>query len=342
MLPFTALVGLDAARQALLLLAVDPSLGGVILAAGVGTGKSTLMRSYAHFIGIDRFVELPVGVTEDRLLGGLDLEATLATGTRVHRSGLLARADGGLLYADGVNLLDESTTNHILAAVDSGTVRIEREGLSIAEPSRFCFLATYDPDEGPPRRHLMDRVGLIVAPVIQSSAASRAEIVRRNFLVDQSTRNGPAEASGHTPTAAALEEWYEEEQLVHALVMHAREILPTVRITDEQVEKLVGTALVLGVEGHRPDIFATRAALASAALAGRDAVEEEDMERAVRYVLLPRATRAPQFEPEEPPPPEEEPPPDARKLPRICLNVIFWPGSGPLRKKRFRKPAYCF
>jgi magnesium chelatase subunit D len=124
MLPFPALIGLDAARQALLLLAVDPGLGGVVLAAGVGTGKSTLMRSFARFLGTTTFVELPVGVTEDRLLGGLDLEATLASGTRVHRSGLMAAADGGLLYADNVNLLDDSTTNHILAAFDSRMVRI--------------------------------------------------------------------------------------------------------------------------------------------------------------------------------------------------------------------------
>ena len=108
-LSFSALVGLDTARQALLLLAVDSGLGGVVIAAGVGTGKSTLARSFARLSGAATmtspppFVELPVGVTEDRLLGGLDLEATLARGERVHRSGLLARADGGLLYADGVN-----------------------------------------------------------------------------------------------------------------------------------------------------------------------------------------------------------------------------------------------
>jgi len=130
MLPFPALVGLDNARQALLLLAVDPGLGGVILAAGVGTGKSTLMRSFSKFIDSGEFVEMPVGVTEDRLLGGLDLEATLAKGSRIHRSGLMAKAHHGLLYVDGVNLLDDSTTNHILAAFDSGVVRIERESAS--------------------------------------------------------------------------------------------------------------------------------------------------------------------------------------------------------------------
>ncbi len=314
MLPFPALVGLDNARQALLLLAVDPGLGGVVLAAGVGTGKSTLMRSFSKFMGGGEFVELPVGVTEDRLLGGLDLEATLATGSRVHRSGLMARAHGGLLYADGVNLLDDSTTNHILAAFDSGIVQIEREGLSVVEPSRFCLLATYDPAEGPPRHHLMDRVGLIIAPIGKSQASARAEVVRRNLQLDsehhkRGDTNGQQDNGQSAASSAVLEEWLEEEELMQAMVQVAREALPTVTITDEQVEKLVNTALIFGVEGHRADIFATRAALASAALSGREEVEDEDLERAVRYVLIPRATRAPQFEAEEEEQQEEEPPP---------------------------------
>ncbi len=312
-LPFPALVGLDVARQALLLLAVDPGLGGVVLAAGVGTGKSSLMRSFARMLALEMttieseqspdgaqpvFVELPVGVTEDRLLGGIDLEATLATGQRVLRSGLLARAHRGLLYADGVNLLEDSTINHILAAMDTGVVRVERDGLSMVELAQFALLATYDPAEGPPRRHLLDRVGLIVAPISRAPVTERVEVVRRNRLLT---------ASGCT--AERLNDWIEEEQVLWALIMAARELLPTVRIDDAQIEQLAGTALALGVEGHRADIFATRAALASAALAGRDQVEHEDMERAVRYVLLPRATRIPQMVEESQDTPEPPPPP---------------------------------
>lgn len=318
-------------RQALLLLAVDPLLGGVVLAAGVGTGKSSLMRSYANLlagVGVAAafelganngneppvvsapFVELPVGVTEDRLLGGLDLEATLATGRRVHRSGLLARAHSGLLYADGVNLLEDSTINHLLAALDSGIVRVERDGLSVAEPARFALLATYDPAEGPPRRHMLDRVGLIVAPLTKAPAAARAEVVKRNLRsadwgmwIGGTRHAGPNGSGAH----ALHEEWDDETAMLQALVLAARAALPEVQISDAQVEQLAATALALGVEGHRADIFATRTALAAAALAGRDEVTDEDLERAVRFVLLPRATRMPQFEP-EPPPPEPEPP----------------------------------
>lgn len=315
-LPFPALVGLDSARQALLLLAVDPRLGGAVLGAGVGTGKSTLMRSFAHLLEMVEeriaqgngdspplkakdapFVELPLGVTEDRLLGGLDLEATLATGVRVHRSGLLARANTGMLYADAVNLLDDSVINHLLAALDSGVVRVERDGLSMVERSRFGMLATYDPAEGPPRRHLLDRIGLVVAPISQAPTVARAEVVRRNL------RNSNGKPN---------EDWVDEEELLAAMIAAARDTLPSVRISDDQLKQLIGAALALGVEGQRADLFATRAALAAAALAGRDEVNEEDLERAIRYVILPRATRAPQFEPEEapdqPPPPPESPP----------------------------------
>ncbi len=344
-LPFTALVGLDAARQALLLLAVDPALGGVVLAAGVGTGKSTLMRSYAHLFGAETvqsltskapkrtsksrkvrqteppFVEIPIGVTEDRLLGGLDLEGTLTTGSRVYRSGLLARADGGLLYVDGVNLLEDSTVNQLIASFDSGVVRVEREGLSVVQASRFALLATYDPAEGPPRRHLLDRVGLIVAPISKAPTPARAEVVRRNITEipkpkrrrRKTTDDAPVEETALQKRilnyTAQLEEWKDEEDLLKALVLTARETLPTVRISDEQVHQLIEAALALGVEGHRADIFATRAALASAALASRDEVIDDDLERAIRYVLLPRATRTPQFQQEEPPPEEPEPPP---------------------------------
>ncbi|NTU86219.1 MAG: AAA domain-containing protein, partial [Chloroflexales bacterium] len=316
-LSFSALVGLDAARQALLLLAVDPGLGGVVVAAGVGTGKSTMVRSFARLMDAPIFVELPVGVTEDRLLGGLDLEATLARGERVHRSGLLARANGGLLYADGVNLLDDSTVNHLLAALDSGVVRVEREGLSVVELSRFALIATYDPAEGPPRRHLLDRVGLIAAPVSHAPSPARAEVVRRNLAVDRQ-RLKPARRArkGQAPDIANIGASFDDEDtLLRAMVLAAREALPEVTIEDHQTSQLIQAALALGVEGHRADVFATRAALASAALAGRDAVSDEDMERAVRFVILPRATRVPQVEEQAPPPPPDEAPPQPEQPP---------------------------
>lgn len=300
-LPFTAIVGLETARQALLLLAVDPSLAGVAIGAGAGTGKSALVRAFARMLAGGRefdptipwhLVEMPVGVSEDRLLGGIDIEATLATGERVHRSGLLARANGGMLYVDSVNLLDDSTINHILSALDSGIVRVEREGISVVEPARFVLLVTYDPAEGPPRRHLLDRLGLIVAPIGKAPVTTRAEVVRRNLQ----------------PST----DYEDDEALVLAGILAARELLPAVRIGDEQIQQLSLTAMALGIEGHRADLFAVRAARAAAALAGREEVNNDDLELAVRLVMLPRATRLPEMTPEEagpPPPPEPTPPP---------------------------------
>ncbi|OAN45089.1 magnesium chelatase ATPase subunit D [Chloroflexus islandicus] len=305
-LPFTAIVGLETARQALLLLAVDPMLAGVAIGAGAGTGKSALVRAFARMLANGRefdptlpcnLVEMPVGVSEDRLLGGIDIEATLALGERVHRSGLLARANGGLLYVDSVNLLDDSTINHILGALDSGVVRVEREGISVVEPARFALLVTYDPAEGPPRRHLLDRLGLIVAPIGKAPVTTRAEVVRRNLQPNL--------------------DYEDDEALVLAGVLAARELLPTVTITEEQIRQLSMTALALGIEGHRADMFAMRAARAAAALAGRDAVSNEDLELAVRLVMLPRATRMPEMTQEEaqppPPPPEPAPPPPSQR-----------------------------
>ncbi len=293
-IPFPALVGLDQAQHALMLLAVDPLLGGVVLGAGAGTGKSSLMRGFAVLVAglphCAHLVEVPLGVTEDRLLGGLDLEATLATGIRHYRAGLLARADGGLLYVDNINLLDDSSLNHLLATLDTGIVRVEREGLSQRSPARLVLLATYDPAEGTPRRHLLDRVGIIVAPLTRTPARTRAETVRRN----------------QQPDYAA---WHEESIALRMLIEQARTLLPAVQISDLHLHQLAEAALAFGIEGQRADLFACRVALAAAALEGRDLVEQDDLELAVRLVLLPRATRLPLAADAEPDSPPAEPPP---------------------------------
>lgn len=350
-LPFPALVGLEAAQQALLLLAVEPALGGVAIAAPAGTGKSSLARGFADFLpklhpeSDDRrprtddrdgphasaawsvvgrrssFVELPLGADEESLLGGLDLEATLRTGRRVARPGLLARADGGIIYVDQLNLLPDASANLLLAALESGVVRVEREGLSLRAAARFALIASYDPAEGAPRRHLLDRVGLLVVLPRASDATERAEVVRRN-LAARGWGRGAAESSNGSPSVGtsnsspqplAPSPWDDELDVVRGLVAAAREQLADVRITDEQVRQLAATAFAFGVEGHRADLFAMRAACASAALALRDEVEQSDLELAVRLVILPRATRTPA--PPEPQPNEEPPPTDTAETP---------------------------
>lgn len=292
-LPLAALVGLELAQQALLLLAVEPRLRGIAVGAPAGAGKSSLARGMRDLLCADErsvpFVELPLGVDEAGLLGGLDIEATLRAGRRVARAGALARADGGILYADQVNLLPDAIINPLIAAIDTGEVRLEREGLSIQAPARFVFIGSYDPAEGLPRRHLLDRLGLLLVLPRAMNEQARAEVVRRNL------------------DPAAAQAYADDLDLLRGLVQAAREQLPQVRIEDEQIEQLVAMAALCGVEGHRADAFAVYAACAAAALGLRDHVEQEDLELAVRLVILPRATRLPP--PPEPPPDEEPPPP---------------------------------
>lgn len=305
-LSFAHIVGLDAAKQALLLLSVNPALSGMAMAATVGSGKSTLARAYAGLLPAGApFVELPLNVTEDRLLGGLDLEATLASGRRVVEIGLLARANGGVLYVDGLNLLEHSVISHLMETMASGVVRLEREGLSAVHAARFALIGTYDPSDGEVQRSLLDRIGLIAPFAPNGDARFRFEVVRRN--------TGRGADTG-------------EDAMLRELVAVAREALPRVHIRDEQISGIAQAALSMGVEGNRADVFAVEAARAAAALAGRYDVDDDDLKLATRLVLVPRATRLPrphEEQPEEQPPdehPREAPQPE-QELTELLLDA---------------------
>ncbi len=289
------IVGLDSAKQALLLLAVDPSLGGVAMAAAVGSGKSTLARAFAALLPDGTpFVELPLNITEDRLIGGLNLEAALATGQRVVEQGLLAKADGGVLNVDGLNLLDDAVVTQVMDAMSRGEVRIEREGLSAVHAAHFMLMGTYDSNDGNVRGGLLDRIGLIVPFVSNGDTQARAEVVRRNIAAPLNS----------------LEQETDEMAMLRGMIGFAREQLSSITISDEQLEGIAQAALSLGVEGNRADVFAAKAALAHAALSGRDAVDDEDLQAAAKLVLMPRATRLPEPEqqPDQPPPQQEQQP----------------------------------
>jgi len=292
-LPFQALVGLELAQQALLLLAVEPRLQGVVLSAAAGTGKSSLARGMRSLLNDQSipFIELPPSIDVENLLGGLNLEATLRTGRMVMQPGVLARAHGGVAYVDGLNLLTDGSANLLMAVLDEGEVRVEREGISLRAPARFCLIGSYDPAEGQPRRHLLDRVGLIAPLPSSLDVVQRTAVIRRNLL-------------------SLTEAWDEDQDFMRGLVQTAREQLPFVTISDEQIKRLTVTALLYGVEGHRVDLFAVRAACAAAALELRDEVLEEDIELAARLVILPRATRIPSPPPDNSPPPPEPEQPD--------------------------------
>jgi magnesium chelatase subunit D len=295
-LPLPGLVALDTPRLALLLLAVEPRLRGIAFAGPAGSGKSALLHGLAALLPDLPFEMLPLGSDEEALLGGLDLEATLARGARVVRHGLLARADGGLLAAEDCNLLPEGTVNLLLGALDAGEVRIEREGLSLRSPCRLRLVATFDPAEGPPRAHLLDRIGLIVPLPRLGPAGARGEIVRRHL-------SPPADL------------WEEDLDVLRDVVAVARASLGDIRLSETQARELATAAVALGVQGHRADLFAQLAARASAALALREAVQREDLELAVRLVLVPRATQQPTAPPTDPPPATETPPQSSQDTP---------------------------
>ncbi|NTU57700.1 MAG: magnesium chelatase ATPase subunit D [Chlorobiaceae bacterium] len=298
MIAFTDIVGMDLAKQALMLLAVDPSLGGVVIPSAVGSGKSTLARAFADILPDGTpFVELPLNVTEDRLIGGVDLEATLASGQRVVQHGVLSKAHKGVLYVDSLSLLDSSAVSHIMDAMSRGVVLVEREGLSEVHPASFMLVGTYDPSDGEVRMGLLDRIGIIVPFTAQNDYRARKKIV--NIVMGTRDR----------------EDTDDELRMLRGLIEAAKEQLSHVSMTNEQIKGLIQTAISLGVEGNRVDIFAIRAAIASAALAQRTEVDDEDLKLAMKLVLVPRATRMPEREAteeemaqDEPPPPEEEQP----------------------------------
>ena len=288
-MPMAGLVGLDTALEAVRLLAVDPRLGGIAIGASVGSGKSSLARASVGLFGTrSTFVELPLGSDEEALLGGIDIEATLRTGTRTARSGVLARAHGGVLYADALNLLPDSVVNILLGALDTGTVQLEREGMSQQITCRFRLIGTYDPAEGLPRRHLLDRIGLLVLLPSLSCAAERHDVLMHH----------------HHPE---YDHWDELATLDAALIEQARALLPEVVISPEQQYALVDLAVRAGVEGHRVDVFACAVACAAAALDLRTSVSSADLDVAARFVVLPRATR--DVLPPEPAPTEQQQPP---------------------------------
>jgi magnesium chelatase subunit D len=285
MLTFSQIVGLDSAKQALLLLAVDSTLGGVAISAKVGSGKSALARAFALLVPNTPFVELPLNATEDRLIGGLDLEATLTTGERVIEKGLLARANDGVLYVDSINLLDANAMTAIMQAMSSGVVRVERDGLSATHDARFVLIGTFNASEGDVRKGLLDRIGLIVPMTANNDIHFRAEVVRANE--NRETISKKSESRNRTT---------DEEKLLREMIFAGRLLLPRVNISDEQVAGIARAAQALGVEGNRADVFAAQAAMANAALGGRTEVDDEDLELAARLVLMPRATRLPEVE----------------------------------------------
>ncbi len=279
--PFSAVHGQDEVKLALVLNAVDPRIGGVLLRGEKGSAKSTLARGLAALLpGRAPFVELPVGATEDRVVGALDLEAALTEGHRRLQPGLLAAAHGGVLYVDEVNLLADHLVDVLLDVAASGVNRVERDGVSAAHPARFVLAGSMNPEEGELRPQLLDRFGLSVDVAAPRDPVARAEAVGRRLAFDADPR-GFADA------------WRPAEEDLAARVAAAR----PARVGGPIVELVARLCAQVGAEGLRADLVICRAAAALAAWEGRAEAGLGDVRRVAPLALAHRRRRSPFEEP---------------------------------------------
>ncbi|MFI0905155.1 putative cobaltochelatase [Streptomyces sioyaensis] len=312
--PFSAVVGMDDLRLALLLNAVSPAVGGVLVRGEKGTAKSTAVRALSALMpAVDvvagcrfacapdapdpgcpdgphgtgaaeerptRMVELPVGASEDRLVGALDIERALSEGVKAFEPGLLADAHRGILYVDEVNLLHDHLVDLLLDAAAMGASYVEREGVSVRHAARFLLVGTMNPEEGELRPQLLDRFGLTVEVAASREPDLRVEVVRRRLAYD-------ADPAGFAAR------WAAEEDALRRRIAAARELLPGVTLGDAALRQIAATCAAFEVDGMRADIVMARTATALAAWAGRTEVLEEDVRQAALLALPHRRRRNP-------------------------------------------------
>ena len=315
--PFTAIVGQDKMKRGLVLNAVSPEIGGVLIRGERGTAKSTAARALAALLPEievvegcpfscapddaehlcpwcrerlqrgealatarrrTRFVDLPVSATEDRVVGTLDIERALRQGERHFEPGVLAAANRGLLYVDEVNLLDDHVVDLLLDSAAMGVNVVEREGISFAHPARFILVGTMNPEEGELRPQLLDRFALCVEIRSLAEAAARVQVLERRLAYE-------ADPEGF------VRAWAPAEEALSRRIVQARALLSQVSYSPQDLQTIAELTSSLEVDGHRGDIVILKAARAAAALEGRTSITDADIVQAAELALPHRLRR---------------------------------------------------
>lgn len=355
--PLSAIVGQDEMKRALIFNAIDPSIGGVLITGTRGTAKSTAARAMAALLprievvdgdsfnsapkpGQDGksvrvptpFVNLPVGATEDRVLGTLDVERVLKAGEKHFEPGLLARANRGVLYVDEVNLLPDHLVDVLLDAVAMGVNRVEREGVSFTHEALVILIGTMNPEEGELRPQLLDRFGLSVAVAGYFEPEMRKEVVRRRIAFE-------------TDPQHYGEQWAEAETGLSTRIEQARSILSSVTVPEEHLDRLVEACAEARADGLRADIVAYKTARAIAAFDGRTEINDFDVQEALALALAHRrraASPAPRPGNNSQPAPPDTPPGETKRNrpePPQTRNQHSQPASNQMRQESDPAPS---
>lgn len=317
--PFTAIVGQENMKKALIYNVINPSLGGVLIRGEKGTAKSTAVRALAELLpqksmvegcvfGCDPYdkssmctecmekinsgitlistngkmkvIDLPISATEDRVVGTLDIEHAIKNGEKKFEPGILAYANRNILYVDEVNLLDDHVVDILLDSAAMGVNTVEREGVSFCHPAKFILVGTMNPEEGDLRPQLLDRFGMVVDVVGERETEKRVEVIKRRLKYEMDS-------------SVFIKNYIEEQNQLTDKILNAQKMLRLVKISDKVLEMAATISIKMEVDGHRADISIIKTAMTIAAFDGRDEINNKDMIEAAELTLPHRMRRRP-------------------------------------------------